>query len=550
VTNEHEQAARNLAGRFWEELLEIEPLLGTFIGDDRYDDQLPDPTDAGIARRKAFAEGSLASLEGINRSALDVELRTTLDVVEGGSKRELDNIEFRTDRLAAVSHLFGPGNLLASVGSVQLANTPERLAKYLRRLEALGPYLDGICDVVREGADVGETAPALVVDRAIGQMERLLALSPEESPGMTPVESSSDGDRERVSAVIRDVVWPAHARYLDALRAYRPHAREDTIGLLALPNGEAMYAAQIRASTTLDISAQELHDTGVEQLAMIQDERREIAQRLGFPDVASALEAHRSQNYASSREELLRLVTGQVERSWEAAPRFFGRLPKANCEVKPVEEFREDDMPGAFYQPGTPDGERPGAYYVNSGHLESRPLHQTATTSYHEANPGHHFQITIEIEFTDRLPLKRFGGFLVGDSLIEGWGLYSERLADEMGLYLDEYERIGMLEAQGLRACRLIVDTGIHALGWDRERSVRQMQASGASRVDSEIEVDRYISTPGQALAYMTGKLQIDKWRKAAALREGASFSLQNFHDRVLALGSLPLPAVERELSA
>jgi len=547
----NEDAARDLAGRYWEGLLEIDPLIGTYMGDNRYDDRLPDPSDDGIARRKAFSEGALADMGALDLVSLDSELRTTLDILEAAAKRELDDIEFRMDRLGAVSHLFGPSNLLASLASIQMANTPERLDKYARRLEALGPYLDAVRLVALEGPGVGQIAPGLVVDRTIRQVERLLSMDPERSPGMTPVEDSPQEDKDRVARVLREVVWPAYARYLEVLREYRPHARQ-TIGLSDLPDGEAMYAAQVRGHTTLDLEPRAVHETGREHLMLILDERQEIARKLGHPDARSALDEYKAsgKNTAASREEMLRLVTQQVERSWEVAPRFFGRLPKANCEVKRVEEFREDDMPGAYYHPGTADGSRPGVYYVNTGHLESRPLHQTATTSYHEANPGHHFQVTLEMEFADRLPLRRFGGFLVGDSFTEGWGLYSERLADEMGLYVDEYERIGMLEAQAYRAGRLIVDTGIHALGWDRERAVQQMQETGASRVDSEIEVDRYITMPGQALAYMIGRLQIDAWRKAAAERDGSSFDVRGFHDRLLALGSLPLFSLERELQS
>ena len=197
-------------------------------------------------------------------------------------------------------------------------------------------------------------------------------------------------------------------------------------------------------------------------------------------------------------------------------------------------------MPGAYYNSPTADGSRPGIYYVNTGSLEGRPLHQTATTSFHEANPGHHFQLSIEQEFDERLPLRRFGGFLVGDAFVEGWGLYSERLADEMGLFLDEYERLGMLEAQAFRAGRLIVDTGIHALGWDRERAVRQMMETGSTRLDSEIEVDRYVAMPGQALAYMLGKLEISRWRAERERAEGAAFDRRAFHDRVLAARVAP----------
>jgi uncharacterized protein (DUF885 family) len=210
-----------------------------------------------------------------------------------------------------------------------------------------------------------------------------------------------------------------------------------------------MYASQILGFTTLPLPAEEVHRIGQEEFAKIQEERSAIAGSLGFasPEEAVAARTASGQNVAASREDMLRMVEGQVQRSWDAAPRMFGRLPKANCIVKPVEEFREDDMPGAFYQSPSADGSRPGTYYLNTSHLDARPLHQVATTTYHEGNPGHHFQLSMEQEHTDRLPLRRFGGFLAGDAFVEGWGLYSERVADELGLFVDAYERLGMLEA-------------------------------------------------------------------------------------------------------
>jgi uncharacterized protein (DUF885 family) len=366
---------------------------------------------------------------------------------------------------------------------------------------------------------------------------------------MQPVEQGSDEAKSEVGAALREAVWPAYQAYLEALRAYRPLAR-DSLGLGDLPEGDVLYASQIVGFTTLDLPAERIHQVGLEQLEAIQEERRQIARSLGHATAEEAVAEYDAtgKNRATTREEMLELVRDQVKRSWEAGPAWFGRLPKANCEVRPIEEFQEDDMPGAYYNSPTADGSRPGQYFLNTGHLEGRPLHQTATTSFHEANPGHHFQLSIEQEFEDRLPLRRFGGFLVGDSFVEGWGLYSERLADEMGLFLNEYERLGMLEAQAFRAGRLIVDTGIHALGWDRERAVRQMMDTGATRVDSEIEVDRYIAMAGQALAYMLGKLEIDRWRAERAKADGSSFDPRAFHDRVLALGSLPLSSLAREL--
>jgi uncharacterized protein (DUF885 family) len=385
----------------------------------------------------------------------------------------------------------------------------------------------------------------------IGLLERLLALAPEDSPGVAPVADASQTDRTRVVDVLRDQVWPAYQRYLETVREYRGSAR-DSIGLSDLPGGDAIYASQVRTFTTLPLDPREVHEIGVSELAGIQQERREIAERLGHPDAASAIGAHTEtgKNRAGSREEMVRLAEEQVRSSWDAAPRYFGRLPKQNCEVRAVEEFRERDMADAFYYPPSMDGTRLGIYYVNTSDLEKRPLHHLASITYHEANPGHHFQVSIEQEFTDRLPLRRFGGILAGSAFIEGWGLYSERLADEMGLYVDDYERLGMLEAQGWRACRLIVDTGIHALGWDRDRSIAQMEEAGVPRVSAEIETDRYIAMPGQALAYMIGQLEIRRLREESERQEGSTFSLADFHDRILAMGSMPLEGLRREMTA
>jgi uncharacterized protein (DUF885 family) len=551
MTTPHEDAARALADRFWEDILRLEPLVATEIGDERFDDRLPDPSDEGVAEKADLARNALEALARIDRRALDFELQATLDIIETGAQRELEHYRCRIDRFAAVTHLFGPGNLLAELGSLQRADTPERLDRYVARLSAIPSYLEAVNEVARAGADSGHTQPALVVDRAVAQVERLLASDPETSPGMTPAKGGGDEGRSRVGQILRELVWPAYGRYLQMLKDYRARTRE-SIGLCALSDGEGMYASLLESFTTLPLKPQEVHDTGLRELDRIQEERQEVARRLGHPSVESAIAEYNAsdKNTAHSREEMLRLVEDQVRRSWEVAAVWFGRLPRANCEVRPVEEFREADMPGAFYMSANADGSRPGIYYVNTGGFEERPLHHAATTSFHEANPGHHFQLSIEREFEDRHPIRRFGSWLVGDAFVEGWGLYSERLADEMGLFLSDYERLGMLEADGFRCGRLIVDTGIHALGWNRERAVRQMIETGSSRLDAEIEVDRYISWPGQACAYKIGQLEIMRWRRESAERENGAFSLSGFHDRLLALGSLPMPTLEREVAS
>jgi uncharacterized protein (DUF885 family) len=549
--DEADREARVVADHFWDQLLELEPILGTQVGDERFDDRLPDASETGIEARRDAYEQVLRWLDAIDRSALGIEARTTLGVAEAIAVSGLEAITYRLDRLGAVSHLFGPGQLLAEVGSLQRADTPERAARYTARLAAIPAYLEGVSAAARAGVATGVTAPGLVVDRAIGQVQRLLATDPATCPAMAPLASLPEGapERDAVLRVLRDRVWPAYGGYLGVLAEYRPHARE-SVGMSALPDGLAMYASQIRAHTTLALSAEQVHAIGLEELAGIKEEEREIAGRLGHPDAASAIAAYAAEgkNTAATREELLALAEGQVRRAWEAAPGFFGRLPSSPCEVRPVEEFRERDMPPAFYYPPSGDGSRPGIYYINLGELPSRPLHMLAAVSYHEANPGHHFQLSIEQEFTKRSPLRRFGGILAGTAFAEGWGLYCERLAGEMGLYDTEYERLGMLGAQAWRAVRLIVDSGLHALGWTREQAVDLAVSAGLARSTAEVEVDRYIAWPGQALSYKIGQRELQSLRAEAEARPG--FTLPAFHDKVLELGTLPLPALRQEMSA
>ncbi|MEP6476315.1 MAG: DUF885 domain-containing protein [Actinomycetota bacterium] len=541
--------ASALAHRYWEGLLELEPLIGTMVGDERFDDRLSDPSESGLERRHAFQQGALDELARIDRGDLDVTMRTTLDVLESIARREVAEIAHRFDRLQVVSHLWGPGQLLAELGSMQRADTPERLDRYVTRLSAIPAYLGAVDEVLRDAVASGTLAPRVVAERAVGQVERLLAIDPAESPALAALEKGDADGRGRVMTVVRDVVNPAYEGYLDGLRTYLPHATE-TIGLSALPDGDAMYATQILAWTTLPLEAAEIHEIGVERLGSIQEERREIAASLGFSSAAEAVAAHTDagRNTAASREDLLQVAREQVQRGWEAAPAFFGRMPSDNCDVRLVEEFREADMPFAFYQPPTADGSRPGVYYVNAYDLPTRPLHHLASTSYHEANPGHHFQLTIEQQIPDRPALRSFGGMLAGSAFVEGWGLYSERLADEMGLFADEYERLGMLDAQAHRAARLVTDTGIHALGWPRADSIQALEDAGVPATDAVIEIDRYIAMPAQALSYMVGMIEVERARDAAAAKEGAEFSLKAFHDRILGLGSLPLPSLLREL--
>lgn len=544
-----ETAARALVERYWERLLETEPLLGTMVGDERFDDRLPDPSEKGRAEREALHRGALEEIALLDRDLPDEQLRTTLDVLEAIATRDLTAIEHRLDRLWCVSHLWGPAGLIGELAAMQRADSRDRLERYLARLSAAPAFYRAAAEVAREGIGAGVTAPRIVVERTIAQVERILQTPIERSPGLEPVPEDDPEGRERVAEALHASFLPALSAYAESLRGYLPSATE-TLGLYALRGGEAMYAAEIVSWTTLPLEARTVHDLGVEDLEKVQEERRRSAQRLGArsPEDAIRMLSDGERNAFSSKEELVAVAEEQVRRGWEAAPRWFGRMPSENCMVKLVEEFREKDMPFAFYQPPSADGSRRGVYYVNGGDLSGKPVHHLATTTYHEANPGHHLQTAIEQEIGERPALRRFGGLMAGSAFAEGWGLYSERLADEMGLFQDEAERLGMLDLQGMRAARLVVDTGIHAFGWTRERSIALLEEVGVSNADAVIETDRYVTLPGQALAYKIGQFEIERHRSEAAERGGAGFSLQGFHDRLLSLGSLPLMALRREL--
>jgi uncharacterized protein (DUF885 family) len=540
--------ARALADRFWGDILELNPLLATEMGDERFDDRLPDVSLSGIARRRIVHARALEEARRARRTAVDMWDRVACDTIEAIAEPEVSSIDLGVHRFAPIDQLWGPGTLLDQLASLHSANTPERVARYLRRLEAIDDYLASTAEVLMDGAST-PTAPRLIVERCIRQVEGILETAPEDSPALRAVPLGETSARAQAVDVLRNDVLPAYARYLETLRTYRERARE-TIGLGDLPGGDEMYAVSVRRWTSLDLDPREIHEIGSDELAKVQHERLELAHALGAPDPRAAIAAYAASGKAHfrSREEIVRAAQDQVVRGWQRARDFFGALPAVNCQVRPVDPSREEDVL-EHYLPGTPDGSRPAVYYVNTARARERERHSLAASTYHEANPGHHLQISLEQAQPDRPALLRLGGELAGSAFIEGWGLYAERLADEMGLYLDDYERLGMLELQALRAARLVVDTGLHALGWSRIRVIQTLEATGLDPSRSVLETDRYIAMPAQALAYKIGQLEIERARRRDEEALRSTFSLPAFHDRVLALGSVPLTSFRREFS-
>ena len=540
-----------LAERFWESILELSPTTATVYGDERYADRLEDPGPDGRAKTRALMEGTLTAIGAIDPDLLPTEQRITRDMLRIVADIQLEQLDQRFDVLKVVDQMDGPQTLLPTIAAFQPADTPERLEKLLARLHAYGPFMAANAELLREGMARGLTAPRIVAERTVAQLERILAAPVEAYPLVEMAQVATEDDRARVAEAVREVVRPADAAYLAVLRdEYLATTRTDP-GIWSAPGGEALYRTQVRAWTTLDIEPGELHRVGLDELESIEAERRVIARRAGFGDDTAAYRtalAVDPANVPPAPEALLERATDDIARALAVAPSVFGRLPRAGCVVRAVEAYKEKDAPFAYYFPPAIDGSRPGIYYANTYDLPSRVYTKLASTTYHEAVPGHHFQIALEMENPALGTFRRFGSRMVGGAYVEGWGLYAERLADELGLYRDEGERFGMLDGQAWRAARLVVDTGIHALRWPRQRSVETLRAAGLGETDAVIETDRYICWPGQALSYKVGQREIERLRRELTARDGAAFDLRRFHDELLGHGSLPLATLAAEL--
>ncbi len=540
-----------LAHRYWEAILELDPTTATFYGDERYADRLEDPGPEGRARLRSLMERTRDEAAAIDTAGLPTEDRITRDILKVIAELQIEQDDQDYYQFRVVDQMSGPQQLLPQLTQFQPADTPERLDAFLARLHAYPAYMDANVGILRDGLASGLTAPRIVAERTIAQIERMLAVPIESAIVPSMVKVASDADRERVRDAVRDVVYPADQAFLDALRGDYLAASREEPGIWSAPNGDELYRTAIRSWTTLDLDPPEVHQIGLDDLASIEDERREISRRAGFGDDTAAYRAALDADVANTpqtKAELVARATEDIDRALAAAPRFFGVLPKAPCEVRAVEEYKEKDAPFAYYFPPAPDGSRPGIYYANGYDLPSRKYTKLATTTYHEAAPGHHFQITLEMENPHLNTFRRLGARAVGGAYVEGWGLYSERLADEMGLFRDEAERFGMLDAQAWRAARLVVDTGLHALRWPRQRSIDFLREAGLSETDAVIETDRYIAWPGQALTYKIGQREIERLRAELTRRDGSAFDLRAFHDALLGHGSLPLATLAREL--
>jgi uncharacterized protein (DUF885 family) len=539
----------DLAERFWEGLLERDPVWATVLGDERYNDRWPDLGADGRRSEEAAFRSALDEARSIPVAGLDAEQVITRDLIILISENALEQLAQKQYQIG-IDHMTGPQVWPAEYAQYQPADTPQRLERLLARHAAYPAMIQQYISTLEEGVADGRTSAADPVRRAIEQMDRLLAMTPDAHPASSMV-NVGEQDRPAVIASVERHIYAGLRRLRSYLAdVYQRHARAEP-GLSSTPGGDAAYRLAIRVQTSLDTTAGDVHEFGLADLDAIEAEKDEIARSLGHADryaMRAALVAD-PDNHTDDPGVIVRLAQDQTDRAYGEAPTYFGRLPRANCIVKPVEAYREAESPPAFYMPQSLDGSRQAQYYINTYRPSERQLHRLAAITFHEATPGHHFQIGIEMELEDLPPFRTLGARIAGGAYVEGWGLYTERLADEMGLYATEQERFGMLEAQSFRAARLVVDSGLHAMGWTREQAIAFMHERGSlPMVDAEIEVDRYTVFPAQALCYKLGQREIERARAEVSEAMGDRFDLRAFHDEVLGHGSLPLATLRREI--
>jgi uncharacterized protein (DUF885 family) len=540
-----------LADEFWELQMEASPQTATNLGDHRYDDQLGPVTDEEIepflSRIRSIRERAAA----IPDSDLEDAERLTRDVLLAETEDRLSLHESHVINLA-ISPLTGEHFGLQQNAAQTIVHDADQAAAIKRRFEQIGDHLARVARQHHADIAQGITPTAINVQRVIGQIDGYLASPIEGDPFVnvptTTGWNGADEWREQLTAVVTEVVRPAYQAYRETLvEEILPTARaSDTPGLAHLEGGDTIYRRVTKAFTSLEIDPQELHEIGLEQATeALPSEYASVGHAaLGTDDLGTIFERLRndpSLRYGTA-EEMLEHARTAVTRAWEAAPPWFGRLPEAPCQVVPIPEAMAPAQPPAYYYPPAMDGSRPGTYFLNTHAPETRQRFEAEATAFHEAIPGHHFQLTLASEMSN-VPMFRRHALAYAHA--EGWGLYSERLADEMGLYSSDIDRLGMLSADSWRAGRLVVDTGIHHMGWTRQQAIDWLAEWTAVGMETiEQEVDRYIVLPGQALSYKVGQIEINRLRRHAESELGSAFSLPGFHDVMLTEGLMPLPAL------
>ena len=547
----------DLIDEHWEYTMRTNPEYASVLGDKRYNDKLSDFSQKAVLEDLEAQRGFLARFKAVDISGFPEQEALNQALMVRQIDMTLSGARFK-DWEMPVSQSGGIHIQAPQLVSLLSFETVKDYDDYIARLRQLPTAFEQTTDMMKKGMADGLTPPKILLTKVARQSGQIAGAEPEQNPFFEPAKkipaSFSDADkariREEMLAAIREGVRPAYQKFTKFVEEeYAPKGRAEP-GVWALPDGEARYAHAVEELTTTRMSPDEIHQLGLREVARDRALMLKIARKLGYKDLESfeAAIAKNPKLHPKSREQMLELYRKYIDRMWAKLPQYFGRLPKANVEVLPVESYREKEASGAQYTPGTPDGKRPGHVRVNTGDFQKRLTLDIETTAYHEGVPGHHLQLTVAQELP-ALPKFRQHAFYV--AFIEGWALYSERLGEDAGFFQDPYSMYGHLQDDLLRAIRLVVDTGFHSKRWTRQQVVDYFHASsGIDEPTVQSETDRYMAWPAQALGYKIGQLKILELRDRAIKELGPRFDMRGFHDEVLGGGALPLDVLESRVTA
>ena len=549
---------RQLFADDWEYSLRAYPTFATSVGDRRYNHLLDAMAPADVLARTEENRRFLARLATIPRDSLTAAERVDYDIYARQARLSIEEVELGLHLIPITNregfHTWFP----QMADDVPLDNT-EDYENYIARLRAFRGWVGQHVTLMREGMRTGMVLPGVSIPGIVESLRPHVVAAPEQSTLWAPFTKFPSGvpgaDRARLAAAGREAieqsVIPGFREFLQFIeRDYGPAARSG-IAASQLPNGRAVYAQRVRNYTTLEVTPDQVHETGLREVARIRAQMDSVMRTTGFTgSFAEFVQFLRTDPrfYATTPEALLEQTALVLKRMDGELPRLFGRLPRMPYGIRVIPDYIAPRTTTAYYSRPSGDGTRSGTYWVNTYDLPSRPLYEIEALSFHEAVPGHHMQIALQQELEGLPPFRRFTTFT---AFVEGWALYAEQLGFDVGFYTDPYSRFGQLTYEMWRACRLVVDTGMHWKGWTRQQAIDYMaQNSALSMLNITNEVDRYIAWPGQALAYKTGQMKISELRAEAQAALGTRFDIRAFHDEILGAGPLPLDELERRIAA
>ena len=540
---------QQLSDRYWDRLLAAAPTWASIIGDHRFDADLEDLSEEAEADLAAELHSIVSEAEEIDPSALDGDDRITRKVLIFEAESQAGTLDSRSAEYLVDPMLGIHMDMIQGIPQLRAA-TAEQADAYVAKASKAGLLFDQAMERHRQGVANGRTPPLISVEKVLAQLDAYSASPIETDPFLQIGTPGSWSEielarwRNAMSDQVRTVLRPAVARYREGIASdVLPHSRpQEKSGICWLPDGDEIYERAVRRYTSLELGPQEIHDIGLEAISSLEEEYRALGPEvLGTDDV---LEIYRRlRDDASLRfgsaEEVQQAAESSLARANDAISQWFGRLPNAPCVVQPIPDVGAADTTIAYYIPPAEDGSRPGIFFINLTEPTTRTRFESEVLAFHESVPGHHLQLAIAQELEEVPAFRRHA---MVTAYVEGWGLYTERLADEMGLYSSDLARMGILSFDSWRAGRLVVDTGLHAMGWSRQQAIEYFMANSPQAPNNVVnEVDRYIGYTGQALAYKLGQREILRLREQAKATMGPRFQIKGFHDAVLESGPVPL---------